>query len=75
MNEPTPGQLKAMAESRQETAKAVLEDQEQRMLKTIFSAAQLKHLDKWIAAQNDPAIDRLDAIRRLVELGLNMKPR
>ena len=42
-------------------------------LETIFNAAQLEHLDKWIAAQNDPAIDRLEAIRRLVEIGLKAK--
>ena len=33
----------------------------------------LEHLDKWIAAQNDPAIDRMEAIRRLVELGLKAR--
>ena len=37
------------------------------------SKAQLKQLDKWIADQSDPAIDRLEAIRRLVEIGLKAK--
>jgi len=29
--------------------------------------------DKWVAGQADPAIDRPEAIRRLVELGLKAK--
>ena len=73
MTEPTPEQLKARAAVAQQTAKAMLQANEQRMMKTVFSTAQLKHLDKWIAVQNDPAIDRPEAIRRLVELGLKAK--
>jgi hypothetical protein len=41
-------------------------------LKSIFSAAQLKLIDKWISA-TDPALDRSEAIRRLVEIGLKAK--
>jgi hypothetical protein len=43
------------------------------VLEKILSKDQLKHVDKWIAQQNDPAIDRPEAIRRLVELGLKAK--
>jgi len=32
-------------------------------------------MDKWIAGQTDPAIDRPEAIRRLVEIGLKAKPK
>ena len=38
----------------------------------ILSPDQLNLVDKWIAA-NDPTLDRLEAIRRLVELGLKVK--
>ena len=41
-------------------------------LKSIFSAAQLKLIDKWISA-TDPTLDRPEAIRRLVEIGLKVK--
>jgi hypothetical protein len=42
-------------------------------LKAIFNPAQLKQIDKRIAKQPEPAIDRHEAIRRLVELGLKAK--
>jgi hypothetical protein len=71
--EPTAAQLAARADVARQTAKVMLQFQQEQMLKTIFSAAQLKQLDKWIADQNDPAIDRPEAIRRLVELGLRAK--
>jgi hypothetical protein len=38
----------------------------------IFAAGQLTLIDEWIAA-TDPAIDRSEAIRRLVGLGLKAK--
>jgi hypothetical protein len=38
-------------------------------LKSIFGKAGLKIIDKWIVS-NDPTLDRTEAIRRLVELGL-----
>jgi hypothetical protein len=38
----------------------------------IFSKDQLALIDIWITA-NDPTVDRLEAIRRLVELGLKVK--
>jgi hypothetical protein len=41
-------------------------------LKSTFSAAQLKLIDKWISA-TDPRLDRPEAIRRLVEIGLKAK--
>jgi hypothetical protein len=30
-------------------------------------------VDKWIKQQNDPSLDHMDAIRRLVEIGLKAK--
>ena len=41
-------------------------------LKSIFSAAQLKLVDKWILAE-DPTLNRPEAIRRLVEIGLKAR--
>jgi hypothetical protein len=41
-------------------------------LKSIFSAAQLKLVDKWIST-TDSTLDRPEAIRRLVEIGLKAK--
>jgi len=41
-------------------------------LKSIFGKAEIKIIDKWIVS-NDPTLDRTEAIRRLVELGLKSK--
>ena len=49
-------------------AAAILEN----IPKLILTADQLNLVDKWIAA-TDPKIDRSEAIRRLVELGLKAK--
>jgi hypothetical protein len=53
-------------------AELVMRNQRDDPLKSIFSAAQLKLIDKWISA-TDPALDRAEAIRRLVGLGLKAK--
>jgi hypothetical protein len=50
-----------------------LQQQLEEMLKIVFSGLQLKQVDRWIAEQHGPAIDRPEAIRRLVELGLKAK--
>ena len=53
-------------------AELVMRDQRNDPLKLIFNAAQLKLVDKWISTA-DPTLDRVEAIRRLVELGLKAK--
>jgi len=58
---------------RQQIAASVLQQQLEEMLKAVFSGTQLKQVDKWIAEQHDPAIDRPEGIRRLVEIGLKAK--
>ena len=58
----------AMDEMVEKTKSAFLEN----MPRLILTAHQLNLVDKWIAA-NDPKIDRSEAIRRLVELGLKAK--
>lgn len=47
-----------------------LDSIKEQTLLTIFEKQHLKAVDKWIAAQGDPSIDRHEAIRRLVEIGL-----
>jgi hypothetical protein len=53
-------------------AELVLRNQRSVPLKSIFSAAQLRLVDKWIYTTH-PALDRSEAVRRLVELGLKAK--
>jgi hypothetical protein len=53
-------------------AELVIRNQRDDPLKSIFSAAQLKLIDKWIFT-TDPTLDRPEAIRRLVELGLKAR--
>jgi hypothetical protein len=72
MTEPTKEYLRIAAENAKASAKVVLQAQQDRLLRSIFTAAQIKLVDKWIAI-NDPTFDRPEAIRRLVELGLKTK--
>jgi hypothetical protein len=53
-------------------AELVMRSQRGNPLKSIFNAAQIKLIDQWISA-TDPALDRPEAIRRLVEIGLKAK--
>jgi hypothetical protein len=53
-------------------AELVMRGQRSDPLKSIFNAAQLKLVDKWISAA-DPTLERVEAVRRLVELGLRAK--
>jgi hypothetical protein len=53
-------------------AELVIRNQRDDPLKAIFSAAQIKLVDKWIST-TDPTLGRSDAFRRLVELGLKAK--
>jgi hypothetical protein len=53
-------------------AELVIRNQRNDPVKSIFSAAQLKLVDKWIFA-TDSTLDRPEAIRRLVEIGLKAK--
>ena len=71
MTEPT--QLAAHQGVRLQIAEALQRSARDNALKAIFSPAQIKLVDKWIRANNDPTLDRPEAIRRLVELGLRAK--
>ena len=51
------------------SAETMLRARQYAGLKSIFGKAGLKIIDKWIVS-NDPTLDRTEAIRRLVELGL-----
>ena len=72
MTEPTQAKRTAAASVARITAEAVLREKQDTGLKSIFSKAELKIIDKWIVG-NDPTLDRTEAIRRLVELGLKAK--
>jgi hypothetical protein len=61
-------QQRATSEMVEKMKAAILEN----IPKLILTADQLNLVDKWIAA-TDPKIDRSEAIRRLVELGLKVK--
>lgn len=70
--QPHPGRARVIAMARflapiQEKTRR---EQEQKQLTELLGKKPLKAVDKWIVAQNDPAIDRPEAIRRLVEIGL-----
>ena len=54
------------------TAETLPRERQNTWLRTIFSKAELKIIDNWIVG-NDPTLDRKEAIRRLVELGLKAK--
>ena len=69
MTEPTQAKRAAAASVARITAEAMLREKQDTGLKSIFSKAELKIIDKWII-DNDPILDRSEAIRRLVELGL-----
>lgn len=43
------------------------------VIRHLFGDKELERIDEWIAAQDDPAIDRARAVRRLVRLGLKAK--
>jgi hypothetical protein len=66
----TPQAKRRMAELARDSV-AGLDEQ---VLLAIFGD-HLKAIDKWIVAQGDPAIDRPEAIRRLVEIGLKANQR
>jgi hypothetical protein len=65
--------LPARAKAANEAARIVLESMRESALDQIFEKPQRKAIKKWMAAQQDPAVSEIDAIRRLVELGLNAK--
>jgi hypothetical protein len=69
--QPTEAQL-AAAVSATKAKQALTQTEQDGFLGSVFNAEQIELVDKWIAT-NDPAIDRSEAIRRLVELGLKVK--
>jgi len=71
MTQPTEAELVA-ALSVAKAAKQALQTERDKLLRSIFSAAQNRLIDRWIAT-NDPSLDRSEAIRRPVERGLKVK--
>jgi hypothetical protein len=63
----------ALAEAVGPIHKEIQRKEQEKRLQDLLGKDHLKAVDKWIAKQNDPAIDRPEAIRRLAELGLKAK--
>jgi hypothetical protein len=63
----------ALAEAMGPIHKEIQREKQDKMLQDLLGKDHLKAVDKWIARQNDLAIDRPEAIRRLVEIGLKAK--
>lgn len=71
--EPSEKQRASEARIANEMATVVLKSQSDAVLSKIFSPVELKAIDRWISQQNDPAVDRHEAIRCLVEQALKAK--
>jgi hypothetical protein len=69
--QPSEAQL-AAAVSAAKAKQALPQTEQDGVLGSVFNAEQIELLDRWIAT-NDPAIDRSEAIRRLVQLGLKVQ--
>jgi hypothetical protein len=70
--QPNPPRISPEAEKlvAQKCSSVLADGRRENALLTIFERQHLKAVDKWIAAQDDTSIDRPEAIRRLVEIGL-----
>jgi hypothetical protein len=73
MSGPSDAQRTYGAAVAKEIAKSVMEAETKNLPKKIFTPDQIKQIDKWIRGQNDSSLDRIEAIRRLVEIGLKAK--
>jgi hypothetical protein len=73
MSGPSDAQRTYGAAVAQEIAKSVMEAETKTFPQKMFTPDQIKQIDKWIRGQNDPSLDRIGAIRRLVALGLKVK--
>jgi hypothetical protein len=75
MSRPSDAQRTYVAAVAQEIAKSVMEAETKTLPQKMFTPDQIKQIDKWIRGQNDPSLDRIEAVRRLVALGLKGKGR
>ena len=73
MSEPTHLQRTFVERLKNSAAQVASNRQQATALSTIFNLPMLSSIDTWIASQNDPALDRVEAVRRLVEKGLKAK--
>jgi hypothetical protein len=73
MSEPSDAQREAKKQVHLVLAKSMTEARQKELPKEIFTPEQIREIDKWIKRQKDPPLDRIEAIRRLVELGLRAK--
>ena len=68
MSEPSELQRRAVFMLSESRAQKVMNARNR--VSEIFSGSELKAINEWMETQNDPSLDRPEAIRRLVELGL-----
>ena len=67
INEPSKAQLEAAC---MEMAELSRKSHEDNALKPFLNQQQINQLDQWIKKQNDPSLNRIEAVRRLIEIGL-----
>jgi hypothetical protein len=53
-----------------EMAESSRKNHEHNALKPFLNQQQIKQLDQWIKKQSDPSLTRIEAVRRLIEIGL-----
>src|SRR5262249_39654645 len=71
--EPTARDREVMKQVSREIAEHLLEKTRADAMKQVLDRAQLKLIDRWIVNKGDPVLDRMAAMRRLVEIGLKAK--
>jgi tyrosyl-tRNA synthetase len=72
MREPSEHQRTLAAEVAKRLVETSLAQGREEAVRKLFSKDQLKQIDEWLKLQSEP-IDRPEAIRRLVEIGLKAK--
>ena len=72
MREPSERQRTLAAEVAKRLVDNSLAQGREEAVRKLFSNDQLKQIDEWLKHQSEP-IDRPEAIRRLVEIGLKVK--
>jgi hypothetical protein len=73
MKEPSSADIAARAHAKMSMAAALAKASRESALDEIFKKPQREAINKWIAEHQDPALDEIEAVRRLVEIGLRAK--
>jgi hypothetical protein len=67
----TDSQRRAAGRVAKDLAQRAKEATHKNAVELVAGPAHLKNIDRWIKQQNDPSIDRIEAIRRLIEIALS----